>query len=94
MKERKVPMRRGIGCMESKEKNSLIRITLSDGKLTADVTGRADGRGAYICSHYESCLQKAFKKKAFERTFSTAVSQEQKEELIRQLEEIKGKNEG
>ena len=54
--------------MESKEKNSLIRITLSDGKLTADVTGRADGRGAYICSHYESCLQKAFKKKAFERT--------------------------
>ena len=74
--------------MESKEKNSLIRITLSDGKLTADV------RGAYICSDYESCLQKAFKKKAFERTFSTAVSQEQKEELIRQLEEIKGKNEG
>ena len=51
-------------------------------------------RQAYICSHYESCLQKAFKKKAFERTFSTAVSQEQKEELIRQLEEIKGKNEG
>lgn len=49
--------------MESKEKNSLIRITLSGGKLTADVTGRADGRGAYICSHYESCLQKAFKKK-------------------------------
>ena len=33
--------------MESKEKNSLIRITLSGGKLTADVTGRADGRGAY-----------------------------------------------
>ena len=80
--------------MESKEKNSLIRITLSDGKLTADVTDRADVRGANICSHYESCLQKAFKKKAFERTFSTAVSQEQKEELIRQLEEIKGKNEG
>lgn len=51
--------------MESKEKNSLIRITLQTGKLTADVTGRADGRGAYICSHYESCLAKGFQEKSF-----------------------------
>lgn len=87
-------MRRCIGCMESKEKSSLIRITAYDGKLTADATGRAPGRGAYICADYDKCLKKAFKKKAFTRAFDMQVNEEQIEELIRQLEEIKGKNEG
>ena len=48
MKERKIPMRRCIGCGTSKEKNSLIRIVCYEGNVSLDTTGRAKGRGAYL----------------------------------------------
>ena len=42
----KVPMRRCIGCGQSREKKQLIRIVRSqDGKILADRTGRANEIG-------------------------------------------------
>ena len=40
-----VPMRRCVGCMESKPKNELIRIAGYENEVTLDLTGRAKGRG-------------------------------------------------
>ena len=54
MKERKVPMRRCIGCMTSKEKQELIRIACYEGRITLDESGRAKGRGAYLCRRSKS----------------------------------------
>ncbi len=93
MKERKVPMRRCIGCMESKEKKELIRLTAYEGEIKADPTGRARGRGAYICIGSPECLKKAFKRNSFERTLGVSPSQQQKETLMLQMEEINKKNE-
>jgi predicted RNA-binding protein YlxR (DUF448 family) len=43
--EKKIPMRRCVGCMESKPKNQLIRIAGYEGNVSIDRTGKAKGRG-------------------------------------------------
>ena len=59
----KTPQRKCIGCNESKPKKELIRIVRTpEGEMLLDSTGRANGRGAYICNNID-CLQKAIKTK-------------------------------
>lgn len=88
MKDRSVPMRRCIGCMESKEKNQLVRIAAYEGVVTVDTTGRAKGRGAYICKGGSECLEKAYKRRALERSLSVNVTEEQKNAIFEQLKNI------
>ena len=89
MRERKIPMRRCVGCMESKEKNKLIRIAGYEGNISVDLIGRAKGRGVYLCRDNEECWKKAFKKKALERSLGMPVGEEQKNDILRKLEELK-----
>ncbi len=50
VQNRKVPLRRCVGCGEMKEKRDLIRILKEDeNRITLDPTGRKNGRGAYLC---------------------------------------------
>ena len=58
---KKVPMRKCVGCMESKPKKELIRIAGYEGQVALDPTGKAKGRGVYLCPNAE-CLAKAKKK--------------------------------
>ena len=78
-------MRRCIGCMESKPKNELIRIAFYEGKLSIDPTGKAKGRGVYLCKN-EECAKKAIKKKAFQRSLKAELNEE---DLLRITEELK-----
>ena len=69
----KSPQRRCIGCRESFDKKSLIRIVRDpEGKISIDATGKKNGRGAYICKNKE-CLFLAFKKKQLDYAFKTKV---------------------
>ncbi len=71
-----IPCRQCIGCGEKKEKKELIRIVrLTDGSYCLDESGRANGRGAYICRNAE-CFDKAVKRKGFERSFKESISEE------------------
>ena len=46
---RKVPMRRCVGCQEMKSKKEMIRvIRTQEGEFSLDATGKKNGRGAYI----------------------------------------------
>ena len=66
---------------EEKEKKSLIRIVKqNDGKIFIDKTGKANGRGAYICNNIE-CLEKAIKSKRLERAFEQKIDNEIYESL-------------
>ena len=58
------------------------RVTAIDkeGNIFIDRTGKANGRGAYICDNVE-CLEKAIKTKRLERTFETKISEEIYENL-------------
>jgi predicted RNA-binding protein YlxR (DUF448 family) len=56
--------------MESKPKRTLLRLVASDGKPAFDPTGKANGRGIYLCRDME-CFEKARKKKAIARGLGT-----------------------
>ena len=48
---KKTPMRRCVGCMEMKEKSSLVRVVKNkEGEISLDLTGKMPGRGAYLCT--------------------------------------------
>ena len=76
MKQKKIPMRRCCGCNEQKPKKELIRVVRSpEGEISLDLTGKASGRGAYICNSLD-CLKKARKSHRIDRTFEITVSDE------------------
>ena len=78
---KKKPARRCMGCNESKEKNELIRIVKSkDGIVEIDLTGKKNGRGAYICKN-EECLNKIIKTKRIEKVFEQSIDQNLYENL-------------
>lgn len=87
MKEKKAPMRRCVGCMESKPKKELVRIAGYEEQISLDQTGKAKGRGVYICPN-EECLAKAVKKKAISRNIKIEMTKEQTEKLAEELKEV------
>ncbi|MGN0659260.1 MAG: RNase P modulator RnpM [Emergencia sp.] len=84
MKKNKVPMRRCIGCMESKPKKELLRIAYYEGVLSADPEGRAKGRGVYLCDD-PACFAAARKKKALQKNFQANIPED---EINRVFEEL------
>ncbi len=83
---KKIPKRTCIGCNESKEKKELIRIVKNkEGKIFIDKTGKANGRGAYLCDNKE-CLEKAIKAKKLERIFETSIDNDLYAELKETLQ--------
>ena len=73
MTQKRVPMRTCIACREMKPKKEMLRVVKNaDGEIFADPTGKAAGRGAYICSA-EECLKKLGDKKLLHKAFSTEV---------------------
>ena len=87
MKDKKIPMRRCVGCMTSKEKQELVRIAGFEGELSLDLTGRAKGRDAYLCKANPDCWEKAYKRKALERSLGMEITPEAKEKIFTQLKE-------
>lgn len=73
MAERKIPMRKCLGCNEMKPKKELIRAVKSpDGEISLDLTGKKSGRGAYICPD-KDCFLKARKAKRLEKALDTQI---------------------
>ena len=75
-KTKSVPMRMCIACREMKPKKEMMRVVKNaDGEIFADPTGKAAGRGAYICNA-DGCLKKLGDKKLLHKAFSTNVAPE------------------
>lgn len=73
IKPRKIPMRMCVGCREMKPKKELLRVVKpQDGDARIDRTGKASGRGAYVCDDIQ-CLRKARKIRALERALDCAI---------------------
>jgi len=73
---KKVPERMCIACRGRDAKMGLVRIVKNkSGELYIDKTGKADGRGAYVCASKE-CIELAQKKKALERAFKMAIDEQ------------------
>lgn len=84
-KEKKIPMRMCLCCREMKPKRELIRVVLSkDGALAVDLTGKAPGRGAYLCRE-PACVARLTKTHALDRAFARAVPEEVYSRLQKEL---------
>lgn len=73
---KKVPLRLCVGCGEMKPKKEMMRVVLTpEGEIVLDVTGKKNGRGAYVCKSPE-CLKTAHKNKGLNRSLKTNISEE------------------
>ena len=91
MQQKKIPMRKCVGCNESKSKKELVRIVRSpEGDISLDTTGKKSGRGAYICPSKE-CFQKAAKSRGIERSLKMSIPKEVYESLEKEIESIETK---
>ena len=83
--QKKIPMRKCVGCGEMKEKKQMIRVIKTpEDEILLDTTGRANGRGAYICNSQE-CLSKAIKNKGLERSLKSQIPVEVSDRLKKEL---------
>ena len=72
-KQRKIPLRQCIACRELKEKIAMLRVVKNaDGMIFIDFSGKAAGRGAYICDNPD-CIKKLKAKRLIDKTFSCRV---------------------
>ena len=85
--EKKIPMRTCIVCRTPKPKKELIRVVKFNDEIKLDLTGKANGRGAYVCNDVE-CIKKLKKGKMLNRAFSCQVSDETYDAI---MEEFLGK---
>ena len=87
MKNR-IPMRQCVGCGEMKSKKEMMRILkTAEGDIVLDVTGKKNGRGAYLCQT-QDCLKKARKNKGIERSFKMSIPADVYDNLEKEFAEI------
>lgn len=84
-----VPMRMCIVCKTMVPKRELIRIIRTkDGVYSLDFTGKANGRGAYICDNTD-CIKRCVKTKALNRAFKENVPEDVYEKILGEYAEHK-----
>lgn len=80
-------MRQCVGCGDMKSKKEMMRILkTAEGAIVLDVTGKKNGRGAYLCKT-EECLKKARKTKGIERSFKMSIPAEVYDNLEKEFAE-------
>lgn len=78
---RKVPMRRCIATQEQLPKKDLLRIVRTpEGTLKIDLTGKANGRGAYLKKD-PAAVELAKKNRSLEKAFEMKIPDEFWEEI-------------
>jgi len=84
---KKIPLRQCVGCGEMKGKKEMMRVLKTpEDAIVLDVTGKKNGRGAYLCISKE-CLMKARKNKGLERSFKMSIPSEVYDSLEKEFEE-------
>lgn len=82
MSQRKIPLRKCVACHERKEKKDLVRLVHDKEKgILLDDTGKANGRGAYLCRN-EACVLAAKKKNILKNALKVSISDEIYEEIL------------
>lgn len=82
---KKIPLRKCTGCGEMKPKKELVRVIKAENEeISVDITGKKNGRGAYICCS-QDCLARAIKTKGIERALKVAISQDIYDQLKKEL---------
>lgn len=86
MKSKKIPMRSCVVTHEKLPKNELLRIVkTNDNKVLVDISGKLNGKGAYIKKDI-AVLDKAIINKSLDRALEIEISREIYEEIKNVIE--------
>ena len=83
---KKKPQRSCVCCRTTRDKSELLRIVaMADGSIVYDPTGKAPGRGSYLCRNAE-CIKTELKKAArLSKGLRRAISDEEVENLAKEM---------
>jgi hypothetical protein len=86
MKPKKTPLRTCVACGRSASKHELVRIVRSpDGETRIDASGKANGRGAYVCAT-QACFEAAIARKRLTSALRVTLGEEDQERLRSEFE--------
>lgn len=85
---KKTPLRKCVGCGEMIAKKEMLRvIKTKEGDVKLDLTGKENGRGAYL--HLDKgCFERAVKSKGLERSFKMSIDPAIYEKLEKEMIDI------
>lgn len=82
MNKRKIPLRKCVVSNQQLPKNELIRVVKNkEGIVMVDLTGKLNGRGAYLKRDIK-VIEKAIKTKKLDRHLETKIPDEIYEDLL------------
>lgn len=88
VKVRKTPLRTCIGCATGSDKRALVRVVRTpEGDVTVDPTGKANGRGAYLCSTPE-CFDAAVRRKRLDSALRVHLREDDIDRLRREFAQV------
>jgi len=86
VKQKKKPQRTCVVCKTTRDKKDLIRVVLqADGTIKYDPTGKASGRGSYLCKNEECIKQEIAKSGKLAKGLRHNVSREEIEALAQEI---------
>ena len=85
---RKIPQRTCVACRQIGGKRGLVRfVRTTEGQVLSDHTGRALGRGAYLCREI-ACLTAALKGNQLEHVLKVRLGNDDREILRATINEM------
>lgn len=80
-RQKHVPQRMCIACREHDAKRAYTRLVRTpEGRVEVDRTGKANGRGAYLCQR-RACWRRAIDSRAIERALKVEIDDETRARL-------------
>ena len=88
IKTKHVPLRTCVACRTTDAKRGLVRVVRTpQGGVEVDLTGKAAGRGAYLCRR-QQCWQEALKREGIARALRVKLWDADRDKLKAFAEEL------
>lgn len=88
MRPRRVPQRTCVGCRSTSAKRGFVRVVRTpDGHVRVDPTGKANGRGAYLCAS-PGCWEAGIRRGKLAQSLRVTLSDDDRRDLLRYAESL------
>jgi len=85
---RKPPVRTCVTCKTSSDKREFVRVVRTpEGDVRVDPSGKANGRGAYVCLA-QGCLDNALAKRRIDNALRVTLKEDDLDRLRREFDEV------
>jgi predicted RNA-binding protein YlxR (DUF448 family) len=93
MRPRHIPQRTCVGCRSTAAKRGFVRVVRTpEGRVMVDPTGKAAGRGAYLCAS-PACWEVALKRGRLGQSLRVSIPEEDRRTLVAHATTLQPDNE-